>query len=273
VRGKGRLLVKALAVVAGGTLGLMILGRLGYRALLYPAPRAGLDTAPVGGELGELRAADGAPVQVARFAARDGARTLVYFHGNGESIADVVPLARALHERGLGVVLVEYRGYGSSRARSPTERGLYADGEAALAALRAEGLGPERVALWGSSLGSGVAVEMAARGHASRLVLTAPFTSIPDVAARFVPRALARWIVDDVYDNLAKAQRLSLPTLIVHGDRDGIVPYPMGVTLARAIAGAELVTVEGGGHNDLFIVAPDRILEAVVRHLSDGAGR
>jgi pimeloyl-ACP methyl ester carboxylesterase len=85
-------------------------------------------------------------------------------------------------------LLVEYRGYGRSKTSGrPSEAGLYADAEAALRELGRRGIAAERVSLWGYSLGSGVANELAVRGRGSSLVLIAPFTSVPDVASHFVP--------------------------------------------------------------------------------------
>ena len=73
-------------------------------------------------------------------------------------------------------------------------------------------------------------------------------------------------MVTDRYDNLAKASRITIPTLVVHGNQDALVPYDMGVELARAITGAELVTIDGGAHNDLFVRARDRLFAAISQH-------
>ncbi len=253
-----RSVLKLAALAAGGYAALLGLTRLGYRSVLYPAPRTGLAEAPRGAELRTFTASDGAPVQAALYG-RDGDPALVYFHGNGETIADTVGVGGHLARRGLRFVAVEYRGYGASPSQRPTEPGLYADAAGVLETLVAEGTPVERITVWGNSLGSGVAVEMAARGLASRLVLQAPFTSIPAVAQSFAPMLPMRWLMGDRYDNLDKAKRVRVPTLILHGDRDRVVPYAMGRELAGAIDGAELVTVAGAGHNDLFAIAPDRL--------------
>ncbi len=258
-------------LVMGGYAGLLGLTKLAYRTVLYPAPRHGLESAPAGAMLRSFSASDGVPVQAVGFAAPEGARTVVFFHGNGETIADAVGLGRALSRRGLGFLAVEYRGYGASRSAAhpgPTEPGLYRDAEAALDGLAADGLTPEDIVLWGSSLGSGVAVEMAVQGRACRLILSMPFTSVPAVAARHLPILPMSRLMADEYDNLSKAARVGVPTLIIHGDRDGIVPYDMGVELSRAIADASLLTVPGGGHNDLFVRAPDELLGAIAEHAS-----
>jgi pimeloyl-ACP methyl ester carboxylesterase len=260
--------VKAALVLVGGYAAVLGLARFGYRWVLYPAPPKGLDVAPPGATLRRYTASDGVPVQALVFP-RPGVRTVVFFHGNGETIAHAAPLGAELAASGLGFVAVEYRGYGGSRGRGypgPTEEGLYRDAEAVLEGLRAEGVQPADVVLWGSSLGSGVAVEMAVRGHAARLILSSAFTSVPEVAARFAPVLPYRLLLGDRYDNLAKAARIELPTLLVHGDVDQLVPYDMGQTLSQTIPGARLVTVSGAGHNDLFTVAGRALLDTIVAH-------
>jgi pimeloyl-ACP methyl ester carboxylesterase len=260
-----------LALVAGGYAALLGASKLSYRALLYPAPQRGIETAPRDARQRVFETGDGTPVQALSYALTSGSqsrRTVVFFHGNGETIADSTGIARQMLNRGLNFVAVEYRGYGNSPARQPHEQGLYDDAEAVLTALQAEGLEPADTVLWGVSLGSGVAVEMAVRGHGSRLILSTPYTSIPDVAARVMPILPMRLVIADRYDSLSKAPKLTLPTLIVHGDRDGVVPYDMGVTLSKAIEGAELITVLGGGHNDLFAREGERLFDAIARHAS-----
>ncbi len=253
---------------AGSYLALLGLAKVSYRALLYPAPRTGLEHDPPGGKLLEVEADDGARVQAAVYPRLDALpeSVVVYLHGNGETLADSVFLAGELTARGLGFVAVEYRGYGQAPAEGPDETGLYADAEAALRHLHAAGVAPERITLWGNSLGTGVAAEMARRGHAARLVLQAPFTSIPDVASRWVPWVPTRWIIGDRFDTAAKASELTLPTLILHGDADPVVPYDMGVALSDALPNAELITVPGGSHNDIFVLQGQLLLQRIERH-------
>ncbi|MBI4950995.1 MAG: alpha/beta fold hydrolase [Myxococcales bacterium] len=266
-RGPRRLFWRGVALVAGGYTALAAATRLGYRAVLYPAPRRALDAAPAGASLRGFVLEDGTEVATLCYPAPRGGATVVFFHGNGETISDFVGLGRALGAHGLGFVAVEYRGYGAS-AGAPSEPALYRDADAVLGALRAEGVGP--LVLWGRSLGTGVAVEMALRGHGERLVLSAPFTSIPAVAARYLPILPLGWLLDDTFDNLGKAPRVAVPTLIVHGDRDGVVPYAMGAAIAGAIPGANLVTVAGAGHNDVFARGGPELLATIARHLGGG---
>lgn len=207
-----------------------------------------------------LRASDGASVHALELPASADEDTVVVFHNNRETAEAQAPLARALHARGFGVVVVEYRGYGRSASESPSEDGLYLDATAALDMLEERGVGADRVVLFGTSLGTGVAAEMARRGRGSRLVLVTPYTSIPDVVADTVPLLPWDLLVGEHFDTLAKAPRIEVPTLVIHGDADEIVPYSMGQRLARAIPNAKLHTVPGGRHGDLFARAGDRLL-------------
>lgn len=251
--------------VAAGALASWLAIWIGARLALWLMRRGPTPLPPPGSLLREFRARDGARVTALHFRAPEGAPTVVHLHGAGVTMREVVHVGQALARRGLGVVLVEYRGYGGSPGR-PTEEGLYEDALAVLEALLAEGRSPEEIVLLGVSLGSGVAIEMAARGLGSRLILVTPFTSASRVLRRllpFIPRSL---IVRGRFDNAAKAGRIAIPTLVIHGDRDWVVPHRMGRALAEAIPGARLVTVPRGGHTDLFDRRDAALLDAIVEH-------
>jgi uncharacterized protein len=193
---------------------------------------------------------------------------VVLFHNNRETAEQQGDIARLLSQRGLSVLIVEYRGYGvsSDAGAAPTEDGLYLDAEAALEYLRVERdvSDPNRIVLMGTSLGSGVAAEMAARGRGSRLVLLSPYTSIPDLVTNVVPIVPATLLLGDHFNTLAKARAIQIPTLIVHGDADEIVPFVMGEKLATAIARARLLPIAGGHHGDLFLRRGDGLVDDIV---------
>lgn len=213
----------------------------------------------------ELRSGDGVRVHTLELGVAAAPKTIVYFHNNRESAEQCAGIARTLHAQGYGVVLVEYRGYGAARAERATEAGLYQDATAVLDSLATRGIGADQIVLWGVSLGTGVAAEMAARGRGAALVLITPYTSIPDVVTSTIPLLPVRFLIADPFETLAKAARIRVPTLIVHGDADEIVPYWMGEKLARTIRGARLVRVPGGHHGDLFLLARDKLLREFVR--------
>jgi fermentation-respiration switch protein FrsA (DUF1100 family) len=252
----------ALTVVALGA-------RASSRRFLFPAKELPRLAAPADLVATTVTAKDGVPVRVLELRAEAGRRTVVHFHNNRQTVEACADLARDLHRSGLGVMLVEYRGYGASQGADPTEAGLYLDAEAGLDLLSSRGVGPEQVVLSGISLGTGVAAEMARRGRGARLVLMTPYTSIPDVVTDRVPVAPASVIVRDAFDTLSKTEQIRVPTLVVHGDADEIVPYWMGARVASAIPGAKLVRVPGGHHGDLFARDGDEILAAIAA-LSSG---
>jgi pimeloyl-ACP methyl ester carboxylesterase len=129
---------------------------------------------------------------------------------------------------------------------------VYEDGEAAIAFLQREGVPAKHISLWGWSLGSGVAAEMAYRGHGSALALLSPFTSVIDMGQKLVPFLPSSLIIKHRFDTLSKAPRIEQPTLIVHGDSDELIPVAMGEKLAAAIPHARMIRVEGGHHADFL---------------------
>jgi fermentation-respiration switch protein FrsA (DUF1100 family) len=256
------------AVLAGATLVVALASRAVSRRFLFPAQDVRLGAPPAGLAASRVIARDGVPVELLELGVAGAARVVVHFHNNRETAQDSAGIARELAARGVGVVLVEYRGYGASAretpSASPSEDGLYADAEAALDMLAARGIGPERIVLWGTSLGTGVAAEMARRGRGGRLVLVTPYTSIPDLVTNVAPFVPASVLVADHFDTLAKAGAIAVPTVVVHGDADEIVPFHMGEKVTAAIHGARLLRIAGGRHGDLWIRAHGALVEAIV---------
>lgn len=243
------------------------------RRLVFPRHAVPAARAPADFRWLQTVAEDGVAVHALELVGGGSAPVVVHFHNNRERAEHNVDLARALREIGLGVVLVEYRGYGVSRPGSPSEDGLYRDAEAVLESLARRGVTRDRIILWGHSLGTGVATEMASRGHGRALVLVAPFTSIPALVSDVVPLLPAATLVVDPFHSLAKCPAIDIPTLVIHGDHDEVVPLWMGEALARGVAGdSELVLVEGGRHSDLFARDGRRLL-AAVRRLADALDR
>lgn len=215
----------------------------------FPAERDLASEVP-GARLARLRTADGVSITGALCpSGTANAPVVIQFHGNGESAAQNLWLAPVLAREGFDVFLAEYRGYGGNEG-APSEEGFYADAEAAIAWLAAEGYGKDRVVIAGRSIGTGVAVEMAHRGRGSALVLVSPFTRIVDLARRMVG-PLATQFVWDKFETLAKMPDLTLPVAVIHGTEDELIPYEMGVAIAKAARNATLVPVKGGTHNDL----------------------
>jgi hypothetical protein len=259
-----------ITTVALTYLALCLLVFLFQRKLLFPVPPEVYEPRMPGATLLRLAGPEGSTVYVLHVPAPPGAPTVVHFHGNGDQLADQVPVVRRFQEAGLGVYVMEYPGYGLAADRGPSEQGIYAAAEVALAHLRtALGVPREHTVLQGQSLGSGVAVEMARRGRGARLVLLTPYTSIVDMGARMFSWLPARLLVRDRFDNAAKAPEVKLPVLIVHGTRDEVIPVDMGQTLGRLFPHVTLRLVEGATHNDVFY-APG-VVEELVRFARAGA--
>ncbi len=184
--------------------------------------------------------------------------TLLVLHGNAGDRSDRLPWMERLRETGAGVFVLDYRGFGGS-AGSPSEEGLYRDGEAAAEWIEANA--PGRIVYVGESLGTGVAVELAVRRPPSGLVLQSAFTSAVDVARAAYPWLPVRLLLRDRYDSLSKIGRVACPILCIHGTRDGMIPIEMGRALyEQAKAPKEWLEVRGADHNDpIWDMAPEYV--------------
>ncbi|HEY1751165.1 MAG TPA: alpha/beta hydrolase [Caulobacteraceae bacterium] len=205
----------------------------------------------------------GPPVQVGRLTTRDGEHlvawwlppkpsqpAILYFGGNGDSLIGETDRLRIIARAGVGVLAVAYRGYSGSSGH-PTEAGLHADAEAAYAWLAAR-YPPGMIVIEGHSLGSGVAVRLAAGHPARALVLVSPFTSTTEVAAGMLPWAPVRLLMQDRFESDRWIGKVRMPVLIAHGDRDGTIPFAQGQRLfALANSPKLFVRMPGGGHDDL----------------------
>lgn len=180
------------------------------------------------------------------------APSIVYFHGNAGNIAGRGFKVRPFLDAGLGVLLVGYRGYGGNPG-SPSEEGLYADGRAALDFLAGQGVPAEKTVVFGESLGSGVAVRLASERRLGAVILEAPFTSAADAGQHAYPFLPVRLLIRDRFDSLSRIGSIGAPLLIVHGERDRVVPADHARRLLAAAAEPkEGVFLLDAGHNDAF---------------------
>ena len=181
----------------------------------------------------------------------DGRPVIAYFHGNGGHIGYRAERLRQFARNRYGVLMVEYRGYGGNPG-TPNEAGLVADGAAALDFLGGEGITPDRLVIYGESLGSGVAVPAAARREVASLILEAPFTSVAEVAQHHYSFIPASALVRDRFDSLARIGDVMAPILVLHGERDRVVPVRFGRALFDAAPEPkELWLAREAGHEDL----------------------
>lgn len=195
---------------------------------------------------------------------------LIYFHGNAGHIGDRSAKVRPFLDAGYGLLLVGYRGFGGNPGQ-PTERGLYDDASAALEFLVRTGIAPDHWVLYGESLGTAVAVEMAARfgdvTPAAAVVLEAPFTAMADVAKSQYPFVPVNLLIKDRYDSISKIKRINSPLFILHGDQDRTVAQKLGKQIFEtALEPKEAIWVEGAGHNNLYDFDADlRVIEFIKR--------
>ncbi len=185
--------------------------------------------------------------------------TMVWFHGNAGNIGDRVGNIKLLHDKcAISIFIFDYRGYGRSPG-SPSETSAYLDGAAAMEYVQRQLKVESRdLVIFGRSLGAAVAVEMASRYPSRAVILESPFTSIGDMARVILPWLPIGPLLSAKFDNLAKVGKLSAPLLVLHGERDEIIPFAQGQQVFAA--GREpkaFYPIKGAGHNDTFIVGGD----------------
>lgn len=225
------------------------------RSLIYRPDRTRVPPALAGLMTVEervLKTPDGEQLVAWHAAARPGRPTLLYFHGNAGNLANRAWRVATFMGEGLGVLMLSYRSYSGSSGR-PSEAANVADAVLAYDALVKDGHAPEDIVLYGESLGSGVAVQLAAQRKVAGVILDAPYTSMTDMAAELYPWLWVRPFVLDTYDTMARIAGIRAPLLVLHGEHDMIVPVHMGrKVFAAAREPKRLATYPHGGHVDLF---------------------
>ena len=206
-----------------------------------------------------LTARDGVKLNAWWIAAPQARLVTAFFHGNGGNLTHRIEHMRAITAAGSSLLILDYRGYGKSEGK-PSEAGLYIDAEAAYQWLIEQGHTPERIVIQGESLGTAVAIDLAARKSCAGVVLEAPFNSASQVAAGILP--FVGPLIMRGFDSKRKIGKIRAPMFFMHGDRDEVIPFKLGQDLyAAAPEPKSFRTVTGAGHNDLLDVAGDRYRE------------
>ena len=209
---------------------------------------AGLD----GVEEVEIQVADGVTLVAWHAPAKQDKPTILYFHGNAANAANRAPRIETMREDGFGVFYLNNRGYGGSSGR-PTEENNVADAIAAYDHLTGLGVPAGRIVAYGESLGSGQAVRLAAERPVVAVALEAPLTSTVDVARKiyfWLPLGL---LISDKYDIERNIRSVTAPVLILHGERDAVIPVEMGWRVYRAANEPKRIELfPQGNHDDLF---------------------
>lgn len=216
------------------------------RRLVATPARAGLDYRDL-----RIDTPDGEGLHGWLVEAGSEAPLLIFFHGNAGNIGDRVDNVAKLVEVGISVLIFDYRGYGRSTGR-PTEEGVYTDGRAVYRfALESLGYSPGDVVLFGRSLGTAVAAHVASGAPVAGLILESAFTNLKDLAWVHYPFIPGKFLVKGKFNVLEMVRRIRAPLLVIHGDRDGLVPMKLGERVYRAaLEPKEFYVIHGAGHND-----------------------
>jgi fermentation-respiration switch protein FrsA (DUF1100 family) len=267
VRGMFLLLALILLILAG----ILFYPQLENSLVFYPDE--GFDDSPSNWNLPYrdvlLRTKDGEKLHCWFFPLSGESPTVLFFHGNAGNISHRIENVQRLVERGISVFLLGYRGYGKSTGR-PSEKGIYLDGLAAYDYLaETERISPDRIAIFGRSLGGAVAIEVALQRGVKCIVIESTFTSLRDMSKTIFPWSLFSPFVPNHYDSGTKIAALSVPKLIVHGKNDEIVPFWMGEKLfALAKEKKKFLAIEGAGHNNTYIIGGSVYLNELANFIS-----
>ncbi len=178
---------------------------------------------------------------------------LVYFHGNSFHIGDRANRIKKYIDQNWSVLIVSWRGFAGTKGK-PTEKNLYKDGEGTIRWISENtGFKLNQVVIYGESLGTGVAIELATKYQFLSVVLEAPFTSIEDIAKKRYRIFPTKYLVKDKFDNYSKIDSLKTPLLVISGKRDEIVPHDHSIKLyEKAKVKKKCVFIDEAIHNNLY---------------------
>ncbi|HET6919813.1 MAG TPA: alpha/beta fold hydrolase [Jiangellaceae bacterium] len=273
--GRRRAVSRAALIVVVAAVVVMSLLWAFQRSLIYlPEGSPGGPAADAVGDAQDvtLTTADGLSLAAWYVPARRDHATVLVANGNAGHRGLRAPLAAALAQHGLGVLLFDYRGYAGNPG-SPSEGGLANDARAARAFLVDDAeVSPEMLIYFGESLGAGVVVGLALEHPPAGLVLRSPFTSLADVGSVHFPFLPVRTLLRDRYPVLATIAQIHMPTVVVLGTADSVVPPDQSRAVADAATGLrQLVEVAGADHHDLALLSGRELVQAVV-DLADEIG-
>jgi len=209
-------------------------------------------------------------------AAQNPRATILFFHGNAGNISHRVDKILLLHGFGLDVCIVDYHGYGQSEGK-PSERTTYLDADAAYEWLTKERrVPPEKIILWGESLGGGIATYLAAKQPVGGLVLESTYTTLPDVGQSAFPFLPVKLIMSTKYDSLGRIRTIRVPVLSIHSPHDEVIPYRLGKKLFDAANEPKQFVELAGDHNGGFLLSEEEFRGGIREYLDEhfpGAGK
>ena len=179
-------------------------------------------------------------------------KTILVFHGNAGHIGHRVSKFKPFMDKGYGLLLLEYRGYGENKGK-PTKLGLYRDGEAAINYLINQKIKSKNIIVYGESLGTAIATKLSTNYSFNMTILEAPFTSVADVAQKRYWIFPAKYLVLDNFDNLGIIEKIKSPLLLLHGYKDYVINIAFGKKVFEAaLKPKKALFVQNAGHNNLF---------------------
>ncbi len=199
-------------------------------------------------------------------AATTNAPAILFLHGNAGNISHRLDKLAIFHSLGAATLIIDYRGYGRSDERQPDEQGTYRDAQAGYDWLAQK---QPQIILYGESLGSAIAVELATKSPVAGIVIEEPFTSIADVGQKLYPFLPVRFLAKTKYDSLGKMPHLTAPLLILHSREDELFPMSYAERLLAAAGSQTKRLVElHGSHNDAFLVSAPIYHQALAEFLA-----
>jgi uncharacterized protein len=210
-----------------------------------------------------LRTKDGINISAWYIPAKNERGSLLFCHGNAGNISHRLDSIRIFHELGLSVLIFDYRGYGKSDG-SPTEKGTYIDAEAGWDYLvNVKKAAPEKIIIFGRSLGSAVAAETALRHKAGALIIESGFRSVPDLGSRFFPYLPVKLISRYHYSTINKIGKINIPKLFIHSPGDEVIPFDHGLALYKNAAEPKEFLGITGGHNEGFLISGEKYTDGL----------
>jgi fermentation-respiration switch protein FrsA (DUF1100 family) len=178
-------------------------------------------------------------------------KVILYLHGNAGSIDTWQHVYKKFKALGYNFFIIDYRGYGKSTGKI-SEKGLYIDGLCALNYLKSRGFNDNDIILFGSSLGTGIAVEIASSNQIGSLILQSPYTSIKKLATEKYPYLFPSLYLDYDFNSINKINQVKSPILVIHGKQDELIPFDHGKQIYDAYKGVKMILpIEAGHHNNL----------------------
>ena len=229
--------------------------RIIYHPHKYPEGNWNSSSSSVSREDVHFTASDGVRLHGWYIPSAGAKATLLWFHGNAGNITHRLGNIEMLKPLNLNIFIFDYRGYGKSEGE-PDEKGIYSDSQAAYDWLvNIKKIPPQKIILFGRSLGGICAVEIAAKNPAAGVILESVFPSARRMAQKIFPFLPLGWAIKSRFDAIAQVPGLKLPKLFLHGTQDEVVPYKLGRELfAAAVEPKTFYDIEGAGHNDTYLV-------------------